>query len=216
MDKTFAVIGLGRFGASLARTLVDMGHTVLGIDASEQKVEAMASTLGRIVQADATDLVALRALRIQEYDVVVVAIGDPMEASIISTLNCKELGVRTLVAKAMDEQHGTVLERVGATRVVFPQRDMGARVAHNLVAGGILDYVRLSPDHSMAELLAAPLLIGHSLQELNLRARHGLNVMAIRRGKRVIVSPRPDEVIREGDVLVVIGLSDGITKVQGD
>lgn len=216
VDRTFAVIGLGRFGVSLARTLADMGYTVLGIDSDEHKVEVVASTLGRVVQADATDVAALRALEIQEYDVVVVAIGDNMEASIVTTLNCKELGVKCLVAKAMSVQHGTVLTRVGADKVVFPQRDMGARVAHNLVAGGILDYVRLSEDYSMAELVASPILVGHSLRESNLRARYGLNVMAIRRGKKVIVSPGPAEVIREGDILVVIGLSDGISKVQGD
>lgn len=216
MEKTFAVIGLGRFGASLARTLVDMGYTVLGIDTDEHRVELMASVLGRVVQADATDLAALRALRIQEYNIVVVAIGDDMEASVISTLNCKELGVKCIVGKAMNESHGKVLSRIGANKVVFPQRDMGARVAHNLVAGGILDYVRLSEEYSMAELVASPLLIGHTLKESDLRARYGLNVMAIRRGKKVIVSPRPEESIREGDILVVIGLSDGISKVQGD
>jgi trk system potassium uptake protein len=216
LDKTFAVIGLGRFGQSVARTLVDMGYHVLGIDTDEHTVETMASVLGRVVQADATDAVALKALKIYEYDIVVVAIGDDVEASLLTTLNCKELGVRVVVAKAMSDQHGKALQRIGADKVVYPQRDMGARVAYNLVAGGILDYVRLSQEYSMAELVASPLLVGHSLRELDLRVRYGLNVMAIRRGRKVIVSPRPDDAIKEGDVLVVIGLSDGISKVQGD
>lgn len=216
MDKMYAVIGLGRFGASVAKTLVSMGYTVLGIDTDEHKVEAMAAPLGRVVRADATDVAALKTLHINNYRTVVVAIGDDVEASIMATLNCKDLGVKHVVAKALNEQHGKALSRVGADRVVYPQRDMGARVAHNLVAGGILDYVRLSAEHSMVELVASPILVGHSLKELNLRARFGVNVMAIKRGKKVIASPRPEEAVREGDVLVVIGSIDGISKVQGE
>jgi trk system potassium uptake protein TrkA len=213
--KRYAVIGLGRFGASVAKVLTEMGQYVLSIDSSEQKVDALAPTLHRVVKADSTDPGALRALRIQEFDTVIVAIGDNVEASVITVLNCRDLGVKHLVAKAQDDAHGRVLERLGVDRVVYPQRDMGARVASNISAGGIIDFVRLSEKYGMAELDPPDSLVGKSLLELDLPKRYGLNVMAIKRGKRVIVSPRAEERIAQEDLLVVIGDAQGISRLQG-
>jgi len=213
--KRYAVIGLGRFGANVAKVLTEMGQYVLAIDSSEHKVEALAPVLHRVVKADGTDPAALRALRIQEHDVVIVAIGDNVEASVITVLNCRDLGVKYLVAKAQDDAHGRVLERLGVDRVVYPQRDMGARVASNISAGGIIDFVRLSDKYGMAELDPPDSLVGKSLRELDLPKRYGLNVMAIKRGTRVIVSPRAEERIAQDDLLVVIGDAQGISRLQG-
>jgi trk system potassium uptake protein TrkA len=216
LQKRFAVIGLGRFGSSVARVLNELGQYVLGIDVDADRVDELAPTLGRVVRADTTDPAALLALRIHEYDTVVLAIGDDVEASVITCLNCRDAGVKTLVAKAQDDRHGRVLERLGVDRVVYPQRDMGARVAHNISAGGIIDFVRLSEQYGMAEVVASPNLADRTLQELDMRNRFGLNLMAIKRGKRLIVSPDPDERLLKGDVLVVIGDAAGINRLQED
>lgn len=213
--KRYAVIGLGRFGSSVAKVLTDMGQYVLAIDSSEQRVDDLAPVLNRVVKADTVDPAALKALRIQEYDTVVVAIGDNVEASVITVLNCKELGVKQLIAKAQDDAHGRILERLGVDRVVYPQRDMGARVASNISAGGIIDYVRLSDEYGMAEVSPPESCVGKTLQELDMPRRFGLNVMAIKRGKRVIVSPRAEERIEADDLMVVIGAANGITRFQG-
>lgn len=213
--KRYAVIGLGRFGSSLAKVLTEMGQYVLAVDSNEQRVDDLAPVLSRVVKADAVDPAALRALRISEFDTVVVAIGDNVEASVITVLNCKELGVKYLVAKAQDDAHGRVLQRLGVNRVVYPQRDMGARVASNISAGGVIDYVRLSDEYGMAEITPPESCVGKTLQELDMPKRFGLNVMAIKRGKRVIVSPRAEERVAADDLLVVIGDAQGISRIQG-
>jgi trk system potassium uptake protein TrkA len=216
MRKRYAVIGLGRFGASVARVLVEMGQYVLAVDIDQSRVDDLAPVIGRVVRADCTDPAALRALRIQEFDTVIVAIGDNVEASVITVLNCRDLGVPYLVAKAQDEAHGRILKHLGVDRVVYPQRDMGIRVASNIATGGIIDYVRLSDEYGMAEIAPPKTVLGKSLLELDLPHRFGLNVMAIKRGNRVIVSPRGAERIAEGDVMVVIGSAEGITRLQGE
>ncbi|MFZ5823257.1 MAG: potassium channel family protein [Bacillota bacterium] len=216
MRKRYAVIGLGRFGASVAKILTEMGQYVLAVDSNEHRVDALAPILSRVVKADATDPMALKALRIGEFDEVIVAIGDNVEASVIAALNIRDCGVKSLTAKAQDDAHGRVLERIGVDRVVYPQRDMGARVAHNISAGGVIDFVRLSEQYGMAELVAPEQLVGKTLQELDMPSKYGINVMAIKRGKRLIVSPRADERVTAEDMLVVIGDAQGITRLQGD
>ncbi|HWI61871.1 MAG TPA: TrkA family potassium uptake protein [Symbiobacteriaceae bacterium] len=216
MQKRFAVIGLGRFGSSVAKTLNDMGQYVLAVDANQEAVDELAPRIHRVVRADTTDATALKAMRITEFDTVVVAIGDDVEASVITCLNCKDLGVKNIVAKAQDDAHGRVLERLGVDRIVYPQRDMGARVAHNISAGGLIDYLRLSDEYGMAELEAPAALINQTLGERDLRNTLGLNVIAIRRGAKVIVSPGAEERITKQDVLVVIGEAEGIERLQGE
>jgi len=214
MQKRYAVIGLGRFGSSVAKVLTDMGHYVLAIDNDAQRVDALVASFAHIVRADTVDPATVKALRLPEFDGVVVAIGDDVEGSVITCLNCRDAGVKTLVAKAQDDPHGRVLERIGVDRVVYPQRDMGERVAHHLSAGGIIDYVRLSDKYGMAELEAPKFLSGMSLKELDLRNKYGLSVITIKRGKNLIVSPEPDEKIKPGDVLVVIGDAEGVNQLQ--
>lgn len=214
MQKRFAVIGLGRFGSAVARMLTDMGQYVLGVDNDHTQVEALAGHVPHVVRADCTDPAALTALHIGEYETVVVAIGDNVEANVITCLNCRDLGVKTIVAKAQDEAHGRVLERLGVDRIVYPQRDMGARVAHNIAAGGIIDFIRLSDSYGMAELQVRESAVGQTLAELDLRNRFGLNVMAIKRGNRLIISPGATERLAAGDAVVVIGEAKGIQRIQ--
>lgn len=215
MPKRFAIIGLGRFGSSVARTLNEMGQYVLAVDSDAEIVNELGSRIQGVVRADTTDPAALKALRIAEFDTVVVALGDHVEASVITCLNCMDLGVKTIVAKAQDDAHGRVLERLGVDRIVYPQRDMGARVAHNISAGGLIDFVRLSDNYGMAELETPEPMVGHSLGELDMRNRFGLNVMAIKRRQKIIVSPTADHRLAEKDILIVIGEAGGIDRIQG-
>ncbi len=210
----FAVIGLGRFGSSVATNLVQMGHEVLAIDLNEARVREMADEVTHAVEANANDEEALKALGIRNFDVVIVSIGQDMQASILCVLILKELGVKLIVAKATSEAHGKVLEKVGADRVVYPERDMGARVAHNLVAPNLLDYIELAPGYSIVEVLAKPEFYGQSLQELGFRAKYGIIITAIKRGKQVIIAPGADDVIGEGDILVAIGEDTKLDKLE--
>ncbi|MDI3534561.1 MAG: trk/ktr system potassium uptake protein [Thermosediminibacterales bacterium] len=212
--KQFAVIGLGRFGSSIARTLYSLGYDVLGIDSDEDKIQAMTNSVTHAVTADATDESALKALGIRNFDVVVVSIGQDIQSSILVTLMIKELGVNYVVAKAQNELHGKVLYKIGADRVVFPERDMGIRVAHNLVSSNILDYIELAPDFSIVEVAAVPSWYGKSLKELNLRVKYGVNVMAIKNGGEVNISPGAEDVVKEGDVLLVVGSNENLKKIE--
>jgi trk system potassium uptake protein TrkA len=214
VQKRFAVIGLGRFGSSLAKVLSDMGQQVLAIDSDQDRVDALAARVQHVVRADTTDPHALRTLHIADFDTVVVAIGDQVESSVITCLNCLDLGVKTIVAKAQDDAHARVLARLGVHRVVNPQQDMGSRVAYNISAGGIIDFVRLSDDYGMAELEVPAALVGQSLGELDIRNRFGLNVMTVKRGNRLITAPGAAERLEAGDALVVIGEADGIVRMQ--
>lgn len=212
--KQFAVIGLGRFGASLARTLAEAGHDVLGVDLQEERIRPLANVLTHVVQADATDEEVLRSLGIRNFDCCVVTLSSNLQSSVLVTLMVKELGVPLVVAKARDEQHGKVLQKIGADRIVYPERDMGFRLAHNLMAGNILDHIELSPDNSIAEVAAGDRMVGRNLRQLDLRAKYGLNVLAIKHNNIISVTPRADDVIQEGDILIVIGPNEGIRRLE--
>lgn len=215
-QKQFAVIGLGRFGTSVAKSLTLMGYEVLAIDESAERVQEIVTSVTHAIEADATDENALKALGIRNFDVVIVAIGHDIQASILITVILKELGVKTVVAKAQTDLHGKVLVKVGADKVVYPERDMGARVAHSLVSSNVLDHIEISPDHSILEVVAPDNVVGKTLKESALRAIYGVTVMAIKRGKELLVSPSPDEPIRENDILVVIGENDNLHNVERD
>lgn len=205
MSKQFAVIGLGRFGSSVARTLFEMDYEVMGIDENEERVNENIQYVTHAVVADTTDEHALREIGIRNFDVVVVSIGADIQASILTTLILKELGVKKIVAKAQNERHGQVLYKVGADRVVFPERDMGVRVAHNLISANVLDFIELAEDYSVAEVVVAPAMVGKTLRQLDIRAKFGVNVIAIKSGDKFNIAPSPDNLIQENDVLVVIG-----------
>lgn len=210
--KTFAVIGLGRFGTSLAITLCRMGHEVLAIDEDEKKVEEIIEFVTHAVQADAKDEQALKELDIKNFDAVIVSVGK--EASIWVTVMLKEMGVKKVIAKAQTELHGKVLSRVGADKVVFPERDMGERVARALVSDNIMEQITLSPEHSIIEMIAPPKFIGKTLQDIALGREFGVTVLAIRRGKEILISPNAKTEIMEGDLLVIIGRNEQLEKME--
>ncbi|MBP2643164.1 MAG: ktrA [Firmicutes bacterium] len=212
--KQYAVIGLGRFGSSVAQTLFKAGNDVLAIDSNEDMVQQLSEQVTHVVQADTTDENSLKALGIRNFDVVVVAIGEDVQANILTTLVLKELGVPYIVAKARNELHGKMLAKIGADRVVYPERDMGMRVAHNLISTNIMDYIELSPDLSLVEVSAPKPLMGMSLAEANLRARFGVNVVAMKRGDQLLVPPLPSERIQASDVLIIVGGSAGVHRLE--
>lgn len=202
--KSFLIIGLGRFGSSMALTLTDAGHDVLGIDVAKDKVEHIANHITNALITDATNEDNLKALGVSNFDVAVVAIGHDMQASILTTVILKELGAKYIVAKAQNELHGKVLEKTGADRVIYPERDMGIRVANSLTTSNILDYIELSEEYNIYDIKASDKMIGKSLGKLNLRAKYGVNVLAIKKGKNIQVSPGADFVIEEDNILVVL------------
>lgn len=205
MSKQFAIIGMGRFGSSVARTLYEMDYEVMGIDENEERINENIQFVTHAVAADSTDERALREIGIRNFDVVVVAIGVDIQASILTVLTLKELGVKKIVAKAQNERHGQVLYKVGADRVVFPERDMGVRVAHNLISANVLDFIELAADYSVAEVVVSSKFVGKNLRQLDIRKNYEVNVIAIRSGDKFNIAPSPEEVIQYGDVLVVIG-----------
>jgi len=221
------VVGLGIFGAAVAKTLAEKGFEVLAIDEDEEKVKEISSVVTQAVQADATDERTLRSLGVDKMDMAIVSTGENMEASILVTLLMKELGVKTIVAKAISPSHGAVLRRIGATRVVFPERDTGVRLAEGLASPDILEHIALSPEYSILEVHAPKSFIGSSLREINVRAKHGVNIIAIKRKlpyltetgesdfkEEILITPGADEEIVEGDVLVVIGPNKKIDNLR--
>lgn len=212
--RQYAVIGIGRFGSSIAKALYSMGNDVLAIDNNGEKIQDISDLVTHAVQADAADEAILKAVGIRNFDVVIVTIGSDIQASILVTLLCKEVGVEYIVAKAQNELHAKVLYKVGADRVVMPEHDMGLRVAHNLVSSNVLDYIELSPHHGVVEIEAAPKWIGKTLRQLDLRAKYGVNVVAIKHGDDISISPGGDDMIDEEDILVVIGENDDIALLE--
>lgn len=212
-SRQFVVIGLGAFGSSVAATLYQLGQEVLAIDTSEERVQEMAPLVTHAVQADATDEQAMKALGIRNFDVAVVAIGD-IEASILATSLVKGCGVRYVVARAMSDLHARVLERVGADRIVHPERDMGVRMAHILLSGNLIDYVELMPGYSIVEVVAREPFVGKSLRDLELRAKYGINILAIRRGSQVLAVPGADTVIQPGDILLAMGEDERLEELE--
>jgi K+ transport systems, NAD-binding component len=211
--KQFAVIGIGRFGSSVAQSLVSQGYEVLAVDDDEERVQKISDIVTHAVCADTTNEEAIKALGIRNFDAVVVAIGD-VQASVLSTLILKELGVGYIVAKAQNALHGKMLEKIGADRVVYPERDMGTRIAHSLISSNVLDYIELSAKLSIVEVAVPRAMAGKSLADSNLRSSYGLNLVAVKRDETTIIIPTPDEVLRPGDILVVLGDNKGIRRLE--
>ncbi len=212
--KQFAIIGMGRFGSSVAKTLYNLGYEVLAIDASEARTQEVINFVTHAVQSDSTDEDALRALGVRNFDVVVVAIGQDIQSSILTTLILKEIGVGTLIVKAQNELHGKVLQRIGADKVIFPERDMGQRVAHNLISPNILDHIELSDDYSIVEIKASRHMVGKNLRQLDVRAKHGCNIMGIKSGGVMNIAPQAQDVIQENDILVVVGKNEDLHNLE--
>ena len=215
-----AVIGLGRFGYAMATTLTSLGHEVIGIDGDEDKVRAVADNVSLAMQLDATDEKALRGAGIKDVDWAVVSIGENIEASLLVVTLLREIGITRIVAKAVTALHGRILEKLGVTRVVFPEREMAIRVAHSLVMPNVIDYIELSSDFSIVEVPAPTDFIGKSLRDIGLRARFGLTTIAIKHLKKdgtvasTNIAPGPDDVIQEGDVLSLLGSHERLGQLE--
>ena len=211
--KQIAVLGLGRFGESLAMALMAMGNQVLGIDIDEVKVSAVEEELTHVAIADMTDANSLRSLGLSNLDVAVVCTGD-IQTSIMATVLLKDLGVQKVVSKAKNVLHEKILCKVGADQVVFPERDMGVRLAHGIADTNVIEFIELSSVYSLAEVFILPEWKGKTLMDADIRVNYGLNVVAIRRQGDIIVSPRASEVMQEGDVMVVIGKNADISNLD--
>lgn len=214
MRKNFAVIGLGRFGGSICRTLSDEGFEVLAIDKNEERVNAYAMIASHAAVGDTTDEAVLKSLGIRNFDHVIVAIGDDIQSSILTTLILKELGVTHITVKAQNDYHEKVLVKIGADKVVHPERDMGRRIAHNMASSSVLDYLELSDEHSIVEIVANSKIRGHTIIDLDIRKKYGLNIVAIKRGMDIIVSPKANEDIQANDILIVIGTDEDIDRFE--
>lgn len=225
--RQFAVIGLGRFGSSVAKTLSEKKHQVLAIDSDEALVQNLADSVTQAVCLDATDLKALKAVGVANVDVAVCATGSDLKASILITLNLKELGIKEIICKAQDEKQKILLERVGATKVILPEREMGIRVANSLITSQVLEYIELSDESSIAELVPPDEFIGKNLREIDIRARYGLTVIGIKKRKKTMspegkpdteekieVSPKADYTIEQNDILVILGGNKDIDKFK--
>ncbi len=214
MKKDFAVIGLGTFGGSICKELSKMGMEVLAIDKDEHIVADYSRIATQAVVADAEEEQVLRELGIWNFDHVIVAIGNDIQSSILITIMLKELGVKKVTAKALNDIHEKVLRKVGADHVVHPERDMGRRLAHNLISSNVLEYLALSDKYSIVELQVNGPIVGRSLIDLNVRARYGINVVAIKRNEDLIVSNVAEEMLRENDILIAIGSDEDIARFE--
>jgi len=212
MNKQYAVLGLGIFGSTVATTLSKGGKEVLAIDRDLSCVERIADKVTKAVQADTTDIEQLRALGIQDFDVAIVAIGDQLESSILTVMNVKELGVKYILAKAKNKQFMQILEKVGADKVVRPEKDMGIKIAKSMLRNNIVDLVELEGGYSVVEMMAPSLWIGKTVKSLNVRAVYDFNIIGIRKlgEEKLKMSIDPDAVIEEGDHFLLVANTKNI------
>lgn len=212
--KSYIVIGLGRFGAEVSRRLCELGCEVLAVDTHSELVQQISGDVTHAVVADARDKEVLRALGVREFDCAIVAIGGSLADSVLATMNVKELGVPKVVCKAHDETHRQVLLKLGADQVVIPEQEQATRLARSLASHNVLDYIELSDEYGIIEVPAPKSWVGKSLKELNVRAKLGVNILAIKQGPDINVSPGADQPIGSKDIMVVLGDTAALEKVQ--
>ena len=213
--KQFLVAGLGLFGTSVALTLQQMGYEVYTLDSEESLVQDLSTQLNYVVCGDASDKKTLQSLPLEDIDVAVVAIGN-VERNMMCTMLLKELGIKQVVAKAINNLHGAMLNKIGADNVVYAERDMGERVAHNLISAGVMDYIELSSEISVMSLAIPTEFVGKNLIEADLRRRYDVNVVAIKRDGRTIVNPKAQEVFQPEDEIIVLGTHEGVKRMGVD
>lgn len=215
-NKSFLVIGAGRFGSSVALTLSGYGHDVMVVDSDESLVQQISPEVANAVVVNAASESGMKALGVQDFDAVVLAIGFDIQASIMAAILLVEMKAQYIVAKAQTDLHGKVLSKIGVNRVVYPERDMGQKLAHSLIAPTIIDLIELSDDYSVVEVNAPADMVGKTLQELNLRARYGISVIALRRNGRskTNISPAAEDVIKSDDVIVAVGENKYLKKLE--
>ncbi|PYZ97809.1 potassium transporter Trk [Alteribacter lacisalsi] len=214
MRKQFAIIGMGRFGSSMCKELHRMNHEVLAIDKDETKLNAVKAYATHTVTADATDEQVLIDAGIRNFDHAIVAIGEDIQASILCTLHLKDFDINQVWVKAQNDYHHKVLDKIGADRVFHPESDMGQRIAEYLTSEKVIDYIDLSDEYSIIETLATPKVKGKSLADLDIRARFGCTIIAIKQKNKVDVTPHPEDTLNPGDLLVVIGHKNDLRRFQ--
>ncbi|MBS7525655.1 MAG: trk/ktr system potassium uptake protein [Clostridiales bacterium] len=214
MKKQFVVVGCGRFGQSVAIKLAELGCEVMVVDRNEEIIQNISEKVTYAVQADATDENSIKALGIRNFDVAIVTIGSDIQSSILVTLLVKELGVKHIVAKAQNSSHAKVLYKIGANRVVFPEKEMGIKIAKNLVSGNVLDFIDLAPDYSILEISMNSEWIGKSLVQIDMRRRYQISVIAVRRGDEIDINAGPDKILLKDDILIVIGNNEDLKKIE--
>ena len=214
MKKTYVVIGLGKFGTAVAERLYELDNEVLAIDECTESVQRIENKVTYAVVADARDENVLRSLGVKNYDCAIVAIGTDLAASVITTLNLKELGVPQVICKATDETQKRALEKIGADRVLIPEREIGIKLAQTISSTSILDFIELSKEYGIAELPTPAHWAGKTLRELNVRAKYGVNIIALKSGSKVNVSPAADAVLQADAVLVVVGTNEQLAKLK--
>jgi trk system potassium uptake protein TrkA len=214
MTQEYVVIGLGRFGGSIVKELNALGMNVMAIDSNETRVNEYSDIATHAVVADTTDESVMKSLGIRNFEHVIVAIGEGIQSSTLTTLVLKELGVKKVTAKAQNDYHAKILNKIGADTVVHPERDMGRRIAHNISSASVLDYLELSDEYSIVELRAGEKLAGYSILELDVRVNYGINIIAVKRGNEIIVAPDPNESIEYHDTLIVIGQDKDLNRFE--
>lgn len=213
--KQFLVAGLGLFGTSVAVTLQGLGYDVYALDSDESIVQDLSMQLPYVVCGDASDKKTLQSLPLEDVDVAVVAIGN-VERNMMATMLLKELGIKQVVSKAINSLHGAMLSKIGADKVIFAERDMGERLAHNLISAGVMDYIELSSEISVMSLPIPTEFISKNLIEADLRRRYDVNVVAIKRDGRTIVNPKAQEVFQPEDEIIVLGTHEGVKRMGVD
>ncbi|MDD4321077.1 MAG: TrkA family potassium uptake protein [Acidaminococcaceae bacterium] len=212
--KSYVVWGLGRFGVSVAETLTELGHEVLGIDNNEETVQRLSTVLTHVVMTDNIDETTVKALGLRNFDVAIVGIGE-LQANLLCTMLLKEAGVRMIVSKASSTLHGKMLEKIGADKVIYPERDMGKRVAHNLASSNIMDYIELTDDLSLMEISLIEDMKDKTLVEADVRRKYGVNVVAIKhKDGTTEINMDPQKPLVEGDVLIVIGAKNMVLAME--
>lgn len=213
MKKQFAVFGLGSFGESVAVTLQQLGCEVVAVDNHMEHVQEISEQVSYAIKADAGDPEVIKSLGTRNLDGVVVAVADDMEASVMATLVSKEIGVPYVIAKAKNELHATILKKIGADAVIFPEMEMGVRVAKTLMSSNFADWIALSPDYSIIEIATPKEWVGQSLQQLDVRRSHDVNVVGIKVGEEVEVNPDPERTLQEDMTLIIIGSNYALEKI---
>ncbi len=219
MNKQVCVIGLGRFGSTVARELYQAGHDVLAVDANESTIQDMLGSVTYAVRADATNESVLRELGVADFDVAIVALGnDNIQSSILVTVILKSLDIPFIVARAANELHGTTLERIGADKVVYPEMESARRVAHVDFNAGVVDFMEIAPGSGIVKIHPLEFMLRKTIEEVGLagpQGQYGVVVLAIRRGRSYIVNPSKDEEIRPGDLLLIAGRNDNVARIYG-
>lgn len=214
--KSYLVVGMGRFGSTVALRLRELGNEVLIIDETAENIQRLADKVTYAVVGDARDEEVLRSLGVQDFDCAIVAIGEDLAASILVTLNLKSLGVPLVICKAPNELHKRALEKVGADRVVIPEREMGIKLAQNLTSSSVLDYIELSRECGIAEIVTPKVWVGKTIRDLNVRAKYGVNIIALRdeSSDTIAVNMGPEYVLQQTDVMVILGNNENLEQVQ--